>query len=166
MILDFGPTVVGQSVVGGYWRDQCVLVRKCNVRCFLRHFFARHCGVLPCSPSSFVKLHNDMQRASQKGGFSLLNHNVHPMLLEDASFHKFNEMSTIGPWIDRQGKLQWDYVTGGGFKGSRNVRNGNLRRAELIESDGYRDDTQRQGQVMHLRVPGSDQFGRRGACTN
>jgi hypothetical protein len=49
---------------------------------------------------AFVKLHNDMQRAPKKGGFSLLNHNVHPMLLQDAAFHKFNEMSTIGPWID------------------------------------------------------------------
>jgi len=55
---------------------------------------------------AFVKLHNDMQRAPKKGGFSLLNHNVHPMLFQDAAFHKFNEMSTIGPWIDRQGMLQ------------------------------------------------------------
>jgi len=89
----------------------------------------------------FVKLHNDMQRAARKGGFSLINHNVQPMLLEDAAFHKFSEMSTIGPWIDRLGKLQWDYVTAAGFKGARNVRNGNLggaaRKAELIESGGY-----------------------------
>jgi len=88
-----------------------------------------------------VKLHNDMQRAAQKGGFSLLNHDVRPMLLENAAFQKFNEMSTIGPWINRQGKLQWDYVTAAGFKGARNVRNGNLggaaRKAQLIESDGY-----------------------------
>ena len=88
-----------------------------------------------------VKLHNDMQRAAQKGGFSLLNHDVRPMLLENAAFQKFNEMSTISPWIDRQGKLQWDYVTAAGFKGARNVRNGNLggaaRKAQLIESDGY-----------------------------
>ena len=59
------------------------------------------------------------------------------MLLEDAAFHKFNEMSTIGPWIDRQGKLQWDYVTAAGFKGARNVRNGTARKAALIESGGY-----------------------------
>ena len=58
------------------------------------------------------------------------------MLLEDAPFHKFNEMSTIGPWIDRQGKLQWDYVTAAGFKGARNVRNGNATKAALIESEG------------------------------
>jgi len=34
-------------------------------------------------------------------------------------------MSNIGPWIDRQGKLQWDYVISAGFKGARSVRNGN-----------------------------------------
>jgi len=81
-----------------------------------------------------------MHRAPQKAGFSLLNHNVHPMLLEDAAFHKFNEMSTIGPWIDRQGKLQWDYETAAGFKGARNVRIGNLggaaTKAALIEREG------------------------------
>jgi len=86
---------------------------------------------------AFVKLHNDMQRAPKKGGFSMLNHNVHPLLLKDAVFHKFNEMSTIGPWIDRQGMLQWDYVSGAGFKGARSVRNGNLRKDALIESGGY-----------------------------
>jgi len=91
--------------------------------------------------SVFMKLHNNMQRAPKKGGFLLLNHNVHPMLLEDAAFHKFKEMSNIGPWIDRQGKLQWDYVTAAGFKGARNVRSGDLgsaaRKATLIESEGY-----------------------------
>jgi len=82
-----------------------------------------------------------MQRAPKKGGFSLLNHNVHPMLLEDAAFHKFNEMSTIGPWIDRQGMLQLDYVYWAGFKGARKVRNGDFggaaRKDALIESGGY-----------------------------
>ena len=88
-----------------------------------------------------VKLHNDMQCAPQKAGFSLLNHDVCPMSLEDAAFHKFNEMSDIGPWIDRQGNLQWDYVISAGFKGARSVRNGNLggaaRKAQLDESEGY-----------------------------
>jgi len=83
-----------------------------------------------------VKLHNDMQRAPPRKGFSLLNHDVQPLLVEDAAFHKFNEMSTIGPWIDRQGMLQWDYVSGAGFKGSRSVRKGDLRKDALIESDG------------------------------
>jgi len=101
---------------------------------------------------AFVKL-NDMQRAPKKGGFSMLNHNIHPMLLQDAAFHKFNEMSTIGPWIHRQGMLQWDYVSGAGFKGARSVRNGDARKDALIESDGHRDDDQRQGQAVHHRVP-------------
>jgi len=63
------------------------------------------------------------------------------MLLEDAAVQRLNEMSTIGPWIDRQGKLQWDYVTAAGFKVARNVRNGDLggaaTKAALIESEGY-----------------------------
>jgi len=88
-----------------------------------------------------VKLHNDMQCAPQKEGFSLLNNDVRPMLLEDAAFHKFSEMSNIGPWIEREGKLQWDYVISAGFKGARSVRNGNLggaaRRSQLVESCGY-----------------------------
>ena len=59
------------------------------------------------------------------------------MLPQDAAFHKFNEMSTIGPWIDRQGMLQLDYVSGAGLKGARCVRNGNARKDALIESGGY-----------------------------
>jgi len=86
---------------------------------------------------AFVKLHNDIQCAPKKGGFSLLNHNVQPLLLKDAAFHKFIKLSTIGPWIDRQGMLQWDYVSGAGFKGARCVRNGDLRKDALIESGGY-----------------------------
>jgi len=89
----------------------------------------------------FVKLHNDMQCAPQKEGFSLLNHDARPMLLEDAAFHKFSEMSNIGPWIDREGKLQWDYVISAGFKGACSVRNGNLggaaTKASHIEREGY-----------------------------
>jgi len=27
------------------------------------------------------------------------------MLVEDAAFHKFSEMSNIGPWLDKLGKL-------------------------------------------------------------
>ena len=90
---------------------------------------------------AFVELHNDMQRAPPRKGFSLLNHDVQPLLVEDAVFHKFNEMSTIGPWIDRQGMLQWDYVSGAGFKGARSVQNGDLggsaHKDALIESGGY-----------------------------
>jgi len=85
----------------------------------------------------FVKLHNDMQCAPQREGFSLLNHDARPMLIEDAAFRKFSEMSNIGPWIDREGKLQWDYVIAAGFKGARSVRNGNARRGQLVESSGY-----------------------------
>jgi len=59
---------------------------------------------------------------------------------------KFNEMSTIGPLIDRQGKLQRDYVTAASFKGAHNVRNGDLggaaAKAALIESGGYMFNTQ------------------------
>ena len=47
-----------------------------------------------------------------------------PLLLEDAALHKFNEMSTIGPWMDAQGMLKWDYVPGAGFKNARKVWNG------------------------------------------
>jgi len=85
----------------------------------------------------FVKFHNDMQCAPQRQGFSLLNHDARPMLIEDAAFYKFSEMSNIGPWIDREGKLQSDYVIAAGFKGTRSVRNGNARRGQLIESSGY-----------------------------
>jgi len=50
-------------------------------------------------------------------------------------------MSTLGPWIDRQGMLQLDYVSGAGLKGARCVRNGNMggaaRKDALIESGGY-----------------------------
>jgi len=89
----------------------------------------------------FVKLHNNMQCVPQREGFSLLNHDAHHMLTEDAAFHKFSEMSNIGPWIDREGKLQWDYVISAGFKGARSVRNGNLggtaNKAAHIETEGY-----------------------------
>jgi len=59
------------------------------------------------------------------------------MLIEDAAFHKLSEMSNIGPWIDGKGKLQWDYVKAAGFEGARSVRNGNARKAQLVESGGY-----------------------------
>jgi len=74
----------------------------------------------------FVKFHNDMQDAPKMGGFSLLDHNVPPLLLENAAFHKFNKMITIGPGLDAQGVLKWDFVSDMGFKGARNVRNGRL----------------------------------------
>jgi len=90
---------------------------------------------------AFVKFHNNMQRAPTMGGFSLLNNNFPPLLLEDAAFHEFNEMSTIGPWIDAQGVLQQDYLIGAGFKGARCVRNGNLggaaTKAASIEREGH-----------------------------
>jgi len=82
-----------------------------------------------------------MQCVPQRKGFSLLNHDAHPMITEDAAFHKFSEMSNIGPWIDREGKLQWDYVISAGFKGARSVRNGNLggaaTKAAHIERGGH-----------------------------
>ena len=43
----------------------------------------------------------------------------------------------VGPWIDAQGVLQWDYATGMGFKGARSVRYGNLIKDALIEREGY-----------------------------
>jgi len=88
-----------------------------------------------------LKLHNHMQCVAQRKGFTLLKHDVSPMLVEDAAFHKFSEMSTTGPWIDRKGNLQWDYVHAAGFKGARSVRNGKLGGAANkdahIEREGY-----------------------------
>jgi len=87
--------------------------------------------------SVFVKLHNNMRCVPRRDGFSLLNHDAPPMLIEDAAFHKFSEMSNIGPWIDREGILQWDYKISAGFKGARSVRNGNVTKAALIERGGH-----------------------------
>ena len=60
-----------------------------------------------------------------------------PLLLEDAALHKFNEMSTIGPWMDAQGMLKWDYVPGAGFKNARKVWNGEKTKDALIERKGH-----------------------------
>jgi len=123
-------------------RHDIILVEELAIihpQAFLQH--ERAINLDPDTARAIVKLHNDMQRAAAMGGFLLLNHNVPPLLFQDAAFHKFNEMSTIGPWIDRQGMLQWDYVSGAGFKGARSVQNGDLggsaHKDALIESGGY-----------------------------
>ena len=59
--------------------------------------------------SVLVTLHNDMRLVDRRDGFSLLHHDAPTMRVEDAAFHKFSEMSNIGPWIDREGLMQWDY---------------------------------------------------------
>jgi len=46
-------------------------------------------------------------------------------------------MSNIGPWIDREDKLQWDHKIGAAYRGARNVRNGIATKAALIEKEGY-----------------------------
>jgi len=89
----------------------------------------------------FVKLHNDLQRVPARGGFSLLNHDAPPMLVKDAAFHKFSEMSNIGPWLDREDKLQWDHKIDAGYRVARSVRNGRVggaaTKAALIDKEGY-----------------------------
>jgi len=135
-----GQRAWGQNVLTGEARERLdiVLAEELAIihpQAFLQH--ERAINLDPDTARAIVKLHNDMQRAAAMGGFLLLNHNVPPLLFQDAAFHKFNEMSTIGPWIDRQGMLQWDYVSGASFKGTRSVRNGNARKDALIESGGY-----------------------------
>jgi len=46
-------------------------------------------------------------------------------------------MSNIGPWIDKEDKLQWEYKIHAGYRGARNVRNGVANRDKLIETGGY-----------------------------
>jgi len=95
---------------------------------------------------TLVKLHKAMHRAPAMRRLSLLKHKVQPLLFEDEAFHKFNKMSSIDPWIDRQDKVQCDYVTalyltpclasrstrqcdyvtGARFKGARNLQNRDL----------------------------------------
>jgi len=143
-----GERAWGQNVLTGAAAERCNIVLAEELAIIHPQAFLQPERAINLNPDNktatacaFVKLHNDMQRAPKKAGFSLVNHKVHPMLLQDAAFHKFNEMSTIGPWIDRQGMLQWDHVSGAGFKGARSVRNGNLGGAAckdaLIESGGY-----------------------------
>jgi hypothetical protein len=63
------------------------------------------------------------------------------MLVKDAAFHKFSEMSNIGPWLDREDKLQWDHKIDAGYRVARSVRNGRVGGAAnkdaLIEKEGY-----------------------------
>jgi len=95
--------------------------------------------------SVFVELHNGLLRVPARAGFSLLNHDVPPMLVEDAVFHKFSEMSNIGPWLDRDDKLQWDHKMNAGYRVACSVRNGRVGGAvggaankdALIEKEGY-----------------------------
>ena len=143
-----GQRAWGQNVLTGLARGRHDIVLAEELAIIHPQAFLQHEHAINLDPDNkeataraFVKLNNDMQRAPPMGGFSLLNHNVPPVLVEDAAFHKFNEMSTIGPWIDRQGMLQWDYETGAGFKGARKVRNGNSSSSASkdahIKREGY-----------------------------
>jgi len=84
-----------------------------------------------------VTLHNDMRLVDRRDGFSLLNPDAPEMLIEDAAFHKFSEMSNIGPWFDKEDKLQWEHKMDAGYRGARNVRNGRLNRDAHIEKEGF-----------------------------
>jgi len=84
-----------------------------------------------------VKLHNDLRGVAARGGFSLLRHDAPRLLIKDAAFQKFSEMSNIGPWLDKQDKLQWDYKFEAGYRWARSVRNGNTTRDALIAKDGH-----------------------------
>jgi len=90
---------------------------------------------------SFSCSENDMRLVDRRDGFSLLNHDAPEMLVEDAAFHKFSEMSNIGPWLDQQDKLQWEHKMDAGYRGARNVRNGRVggaaNRDALIKTGGY-----------------------------
>jgi len=127
-----GESVWGDNVLSGAAaeRRDIVLIDELTVihpQAWLQH--ERAINLNPdnklATALAFVQFHNDMQHAPKMGGFSLLNHNVPPLLLENAAFHKFNKKSAIGPWIDVQGVLKWDLVTGEGLKVARNVRSGN-----------------------------------------
>jgi len=143
-----GQRTWGQNVLMGAARERRDMILAAQLAIIHPQAFLQPERAINLDPDNkaataraFVELHNDMQRAPPRKGFSLLNHDVQPLLVEDAVFHKFNEMSTIGPWIDRQGMLQWDYVSGAGFKGARSVQNGDLggsaHKDALIESGGY-----------------------------
>jgi len=143
-----GERAWGQNVLTGAAAERCNIVMAAELAIVHPKAFLQPERAInldrdnkAATARAFVKLHNDMQHAPPRMGFSLLNHNVPPLLFQDAAFHKFNEMSTIGPWIDRQDMLQWDYLSGAGFRGARSVRNGNLggaaRKDAFIESGGY-----------------------------
>ena len=139
-----GERAWGQNVLTGAAAERCNIVMAAELAIVHPKAFLQPERAInldrdnkAATARAFVKLHNDMQHAPPRIGFSLLNHNVPPLLFQDAAFHKFNEMSTIGPWIDRQDMLQWDYVSGAGFRRARSGRNGNLRKDALIESEGY-----------------------------
>jgi len=91
------------------------------------------------------KLHNDLLGAPPRGGFSLVNRDAPLMLVNDAAFQKFSEMSNIGLWLDREDKLQWDYRIDAGYRGARSVRNdrvggrvgGAALKDAFIQKDGY-----------------------------
>jgi len=111
-----GQRAWGQNVLTGAARERhdIILVEELAIihpQAFLQH--ERAINLDPhnktATARAFVKLHNDMQRAPPRKGFSLLNHDVQPLL------------------VNRE---RWLH-------------------------------TQRQGQVVHPRVPGSGRFGRR-----
>jgi hypothetical protein len=143
-----GKSAWGQNVLTGAAAERRTVVMASEMLIIHPQAFLQPERAIDLTPDNkaatarvFVKLHNDMQCVPRREGFSLLNHDARPMLIEDAAFHKFSEMSNIGPWIDREGKLQWDYVIAAGFKGARSVRNGNARKAQLVESGGCQSQT-------------------------
>jgi len=115
--------------------------------------------------SVLVTLHNDMRLVDRRDGFSLLHHDAPTMRVEDAAFHKFSEMSNIGPWLDKQDKLQWEHKMDAGYRGARNVRNGRVggaaNRDALIEKEGYMIND--RGQEV---IAGFHELGKLGGAAN
>ena len=145
-----GKHVCGKNVLPGAATERRYIVLVDDLTVIHPQSYLQHERTINLDPDNktatscaFVKFRNNMLHDHKMGGFSLLNHNVPTLLLEDAAFHKLSKMSTIGPWINAQSVLQWDYVTGMGFKGACSVRNGNLgnqcsaTRATLIKREGY-----------------------------
>ena len=123
-----GERVWGDNVLSGAAAERCNKVLHDKQKVIHPQGWLQHERAIDLNPDNklatalvFVKVHNDMIHAAEMGGFSLLDDNIPPLLLENAAFHKFNEMSSIGPWIDAKGVLKWDFVTGMGFKGAWNA---------------------------------------------
>jgi len=143
-----GKRAWGQNVLTGAAAERRTLVIASEMQIIHPQAFLqpeRAIGVTPenktATASVFVNLHNDLLRVPARAGFSLLNHHAPPLLVKDAAFHKFSEMSNIGPWLDREDKLRWDHKMNAGYRVARSVRSGRVggaaTKAALIEKYGY-----------------------------
>ena len=143
-----GKRAWGQNVLTGAAAERRTVVMASELQIIHPQAFLTPERAIDLNPDNkaatarvLVKLNNDMRCDPRRDGFSLLNHDAPPMLVEDVAFHKFSEMSNIGPWIDKEDKLQWDYKIKAGYRGACNVRNGRLggaaNRDALIEKEGY-----------------------------